>query len=214
MSIKAIQTKYKGYMFRSRLEAKWAVFFDAIGWKWEYEKEGFEMSNGTKYLPDFYLPELKLWVEIKGEYQGAKLDAKLQRFCKESGEAILLLVGLPGATLDDDVPGWPQGRMFGFVRNFEKNETPKFHTMSCGFDIYADMNDVGVDIIHFCLVLFCPKYRNTDIDLLTNLKENFVPFHNYSFFFDTHHFSGLYQPSKNMNKFFDKARAAHFAIYC
>ncbi|MCB6994492.1 hypothetical protein LI177_13475 [bacterium 210820-DFI.6.37] len=27
--LKAIQTEYKGYRFRSRLEARWAVFFDA-----------------------------------------------------------------------------------------------------------------------------------------------------------------------------------------
>lgn len=28
MTIKAIDTIYKGYKFRSRLEARWAVFFD------------------------------------------------------------------------------------------------------------------------------------------------------------------------------------------
>lgn len=33
--IKPIETKYKGYRFRSRLEARWAVFFDALGISWE-----------------------------------------------------------------------------------------------------------------------------------------------------------------------------------
>ena len=32
--IKAIPTEYKGYRFRSRLEARWAVFFDACGADW------------------------------------------------------------------------------------------------------------------------------------------------------------------------------------
>jgi len=64
-TIKAIETRYKGYRFRSRLEARWAVFFDALGIPWEYEKEGFELLSG-RYLPDFYLTEDKLWVEIKG----------------------------------------------------------------------------------------------------------------------------------------------------
>jgi hypothetical protein len=32
--IVAIPTRYKGYHFRSRLEARWAVFFDALGIKW------------------------------------------------------------------------------------------------------------------------------------------------------------------------------------
>jgi len=53
--IKAIETSYKGYLFRSRLEARWAVFFDALGIVWEYEREGFEL-DGLRYLPDFWLP--------------------------------------------------------------------------------------------------------------------------------------------------------------
>lgn len=55
MEIKPIETTYNGYRFRSRLEARWAVFFDTLGIRYEYEPEGFEMSNGIKYLPDFCL---------------------------------------------------------------------------------------------------------------------------------------------------------------
>ena len=55
MDIKPIETKYNGFRFRSRLEARWAIFFDMIGLKYEYEVEGFEM-NGLRYLPDFYIP--------------------------------------------------------------------------------------------------------------------------------------------------------------
>lgn len=65
--MKAIETEYKGYKFRSRLEARWAVFFDAIGIKWEYEPEGYQFEDGTMYLPDFYLLDLKTYVEIKPE---------------------------------------------------------------------------------------------------------------------------------------------------
>lgn len=61
-----IETKYAGVMFRSRLEARHAVFFDTLGIAWEYEKEGYNL-NGTWYLPDFYLPQLEAWVEIKGQ---------------------------------------------------------------------------------------------------------------------------------------------------
>lgn len=64
---RVIETVYRGYRFRSRLEARWAVFFDALGLPFEYEKEGFDLGDGTWYLPDFWLPALKLWVEIKGE---------------------------------------------------------------------------------------------------------------------------------------------------
>lgn len=65
MTIKAIQTIYNGYKFRSRLEARWAVFFDEVGVEYEYECQGFDLGDGGWYLPDFYLPQLETWVEIK-----------------------------------------------------------------------------------------------------------------------------------------------------
>lgn len=63
--IKAIQTRYKGYRFRSRLEARWAVFFDALGITWEYEKEGFDFDGIDYYLPDFWLPiQDGIWIRL------------------------------------------------------------------------------------------------------------------------------------------------------
>ena len=64
--IKAIETRYKGFRFRSRLEARWAVFLDTLGVKWEYEKEGYSLGDGVYYLPDFYLPDMTSWLEVKG----------------------------------------------------------------------------------------------------------------------------------------------------
>jgi len=76
-NFKAIETIHKGYKFRSRLEARWAVFFDYMNYCWEYEPEGFEgeCSNGdyVKYLPDFKLYPMGkdqsyyFWVEVKGD---------------------------------------------------------------------------------------------------------------------------------------------------
>jgi hypothetical protein len=48
--VKARPTTYGGVQFRSRLEARWAAFFDCMGWRWEYEP--FE---GNNYIPDFVL---------------------------------------------------------------------------------------------------------------------------------------------------------------
>jgi hypothetical protein len=65
-AIKAIETSYSGHRFRSRTEARWAVFFDEIGEEWAYEAEGFELgSPPIRYLPDFWLPRLDCWVEVK-----------------------------------------------------------------------------------------------------------------------------------------------------
>ena len=71
-TLKAIETEYRGYRFRSRLEARWAVFFDACGVKWEYEPEGYDLGDGLYYLPDFLLHGVEgrisgdLYVEVKG----------------------------------------------------------------------------------------------------------------------------------------------------
>jgi hypothetical protein len=47
-NIKAKPTYYKGNKYRSKLEARWACFFDLIGWQYEYEPCEF---NG--WTPDF-----------------------------------------------------------------------------------------------------------------------------------------------------------------
>ena len=68
--IKAIETQYKGYRFRSRLEARWAVVFDALDLEWVYEPEGYDLGGGVKYLPDFSLsdPEITRRVTIADLY--------------------------------------------------------------------------------------------------------------------------------------------------
>ena len=76
MDIKPIPTKYKHYTFRSRLEARWAIFFDGMGIKWDFEKEGF-IINDTLYLPDFDLPTFQngCFVEVKpAEFSEIELE--------------------------------------------------------------------------------------------------------------------------------------------
>ena len=100
--IKPIETVYNGYRFRSRLEARWAVFFDAAGIEYQYEPEGFVLSNGEYYLPDFYLPDMRAYVEIKPQHSN-ELDSavrKLERlFSSDSSEKegiiAVLCVGEP-----------------------------------------------------------------------------------------------------------------------
>jgi hypothetical protein len=70
MTIKAIETHYAGCRFRSRLEARWAVFLDRIGLEWDYEPEGLEVTiegepRPLKWLPDFRLATGQ-WAEVKG----------------------------------------------------------------------------------------------------------------------------------------------------
>lgn len=111
MDIKPIETVYNGYRFRSRLEARWAVFFDAVGIRFEYEPEGFELSSGRKYLPDFWLPDFGIYVEIKpllssDDPTRKEVYEEQQSLCSnfrdEVGKAILLCRGAPW----DDIWGY------------------------------------------------------------------------------------------------------------
>lgn len=115
--IKAIETRYKGYRFRSRLEARWAVFFDVLGLAWEYEPEGFEFedqpfretdggmsfSNGGRYLPDFLVTcpgrfsgdGSTIWCEVKPQ----PLNERERELCEllviNTDRSCGLLVGVP-----------------------------------------------------------------------------------------------------------------------
>jgi hypothetical protein len=70
MSVRAIETRYAGCLFRSRLEARWAVFLNELGMEWQYEPEGLEVTplgeRPMKWLPDFWLASGQ-WAEVKGE---------------------------------------------------------------------------------------------------------------------------------------------------
>lgn len=69
-SIKAIPTYYNGNFFRARIEARHALFFDLIGLNYIYEIDGYPIPNQKAYLPDFWLPDLHCFAEVKPDYFG------------------------------------------------------------------------------------------------------------------------------------------------
>lgn len=104
MTIKAIETRYAGCRFRSRLEARWAVFFDTLGVEWEHEPEGFETSAG-RYLPDFRLPSLgeNTWFEVKGPSTSDADKRRMEAFAAEALAKLFIAEGsLPDPRLLDD----------------------------------------------------------------------------------------------------------------
>lgn len=100
---RAIETEYAGCRFRSRLEARWAVFFDQLKIEWEHEPDGFATPAG-RYLPDFK-------IQIPGNQQNENgrfqwFEVKPPEWCEDARHAAL-------ATLSD-VPliiarGMPRG---------------------------------------------------------------------------------------------------------
>lgn len=131
--IKPIETRYAGCRFRSRLEARWAVFFDALNVEWRYEPEGF-MVAGKPYLPDFWLPQLHIWVEVKGVLDEAGGNRLLQ--------AVDPVTGLPG---DPDGTPWKPRGPGGMGRMFVLGDIPKA-------DKYAPMHS-RLDFRHGEVVL-------------------------------------------------------------
>ena len=98
--LKAIETFYKGYKFRSRLEARWAVFFDALGIMWEYEKEGYDLGEAGYYLPDFWLPGRKCFIEIKGNDESAyNAQDKITALSEQSEKHVFIMAGPIGEHL-------------------------------------------------------------------------------------------------------------------
>lgn len=93
--LKAIKTEYDGHPFRSRLEARWAVFFNAMGIKYDYEREGYDL-DGLWYLPDFWLPELESFVEIKGIAPSQKESTKAFLLAKHSRYCVYIFSGQIG----------------------------------------------------------------------------------------------------------------------
>lgn len=121
-TIRAIETRYKGYRFRSRLEARWAVVLDHLGIEWEYEPEGYETSAGW-YLPDFRIdpryveaPEEsepgEFFFEVKGRSLTQDEAERIRAFASDPNEPrwLFALGGIPNpANTDVILEGWGRG---------------------------------------------------------------------------------------------------------
>lgn len=103
--ISPIETRFDGRLFRSRTEARWAVLFKALGWLYEYEKEGFDL-DGRWYLPDFYLPMMHLWLEVKGAAPSKEEISLCHRLAAARGETVLLAIGQPQAAAEQLLAFW------------------------------------------------------------------------------------------------------------
>jgi hypothetical protein len=100
-----VQSRYRGQhskhtwygknWFRSKLEAKWAVFYDQLGLSWRYEPGPFDLGDRT-YTPDFWIEEWRCHVEIKFLAKKLWPSLHLRRLCKLKPKcAVLLVTGQP-----------------------------------------------------------------------------------------------------------------------
>lgn len=133
MNVISHPTWFNGVRFRSRLEAKWAAFFEMQGWRWEYEP----MELGG-YLPDFvvhpgqYTPCVA--VEVKplrwdgSEHDLRHLDLAHAKMAGHDWDCEILIVGsavLPGR--------------LGLVRDDQSRlwcEAVPFRCLDCGHSTF------------------------------------------------------------------------------
>lgn len=97
-----IPTYYNGIEFRSRLEVRWVIFFNELDIRWEYEPKTFAFThpdNGFPiwYKPDFYLPGLGVWAEVKPTELEPLEDLKCRLLCAETHRPILTLIDVPSS---------------------------------------------------------------------------------------------------------------------
>ncbi len=100
-TMKPINTVYRGYKFRSRLEARWAVFLSELKADWKYEVEGYVLS-GMWYLPDFFVSDWNCWIEVKPIKPTETELQKVALISKASGQRVLIIYGEPWADQESE----------------------------------------------------------------------------------------------------------------
>jgi hypothetical protein len=108
-----IWTIYNGRRYRSRLEARWAAFFDRLGWPYEYEPIDLD-----GYIPDFVMTfKSPLLVEVKPEFSVEGLRQHRQRIEASGWQHEALLVGatfFPAGHVGEPAIGLLAERFVGF----------------------------------------------------------------------------------------------------
>lgn len=159
--IKAKPTKYNNTLFRSLLEAKWAIFFDELGIKWKYEPEYDAVEFGgfrIFYKPDFYLPDYDLWVEIKPRSLRHLSDGEIRKIVGWANNDldILVLSGQPRILPDDHEAHY----LYTYDSKKKKVDQPQGHMRWCECPKCGTI-DYGPDggIPHSCYKTCYPEPR-------------------------------------------------------
>lgn len=110
-----IETVYRGIRFRSRAEARWAAFFELLGWRWQYEPVDL-----AGYIPDFVIDFGRpVLFEVKGGIMPADIMVS---------ESILEAVS------KIEVSGWTERAIVG-------GSAPRFDCPTTQLGRFAEMID-------------------------------------------------------------------------
>ncbi len=158
-TITAIETYFDGNRFRSRVEARTAAYFKTLGIRYEYEKEGYKL-HGHCYLPDFWLPDLGIFYEVKGQSPEPEEESNMT-FLSEL-HPVVCQVGIPGEYMltvkwwDDHTEDDGRGFIWG---GFWTNHPETYHPV---IGIPKDNEDSPREYIekHKAFVGVVPDHKN------------------------------------------------------
>jgi hypothetical protein len=110
----AIETAYRAYQFRSRLEAKYAVFFDLCQWSWSYEPPEF---NG--WIPDFAIGQRPTLVEVKPFWKEEQWKEQVSKIVASGcREPVVLLGNDPAWISVENEESFCDAPMVGWLLDF------------------------------------------------------------------------------------------------
>lgn len=167
LGIKPIETRYDGHLFRSRREARQAVFFNELGIAYHYEPEGYELE-GVRYLPDFYLPRQDSFVEVKGQYPTVEEMRKAKLLSLYTGKRSAICFG------ELEPPGHKLLGAFGYSPPFvtkERSDHPSEpasvlpHILITLQKLHDGGYDLGVDEQGLCaLISYVHLHQEVDFE--------------------------------------------------
>ncbi len=187
--IKPKKTRYNKILFRSALEARWAVFFDYLGLEYIYEPHCEEVETGGRevtYKPDFLLPILDIYVEIKPSKPTGIENTKAAAWSKYLGDIIVLFnLNVPTEKLEN---GW----------KFTTDDFHKPPVLSTTFN-WCECPKCGyVDIAEFGLITVCGCFSDDDHDRMYDTLQD-KGYELSPNFERTHRLKTAYKRAKNHN---------------
>ena len=145
---RALETTYNGCRFRSRAEARWAVYLDRLGLGWDYERQGYKLPDGSCYLCDFWVPDLRvlafhepgLWLEVKGEQPTLPELDRCWRLGVGLAQPVTCAVGAPHG---------PRGALLRLEYPWRENHLAVMRCYRCG-DTFLDSLERNEGRCPFC----------------------------------------------------------------
>jgi hypothetical protein len=136
-----IPTVFRGVKFRSRLEAKWAAFFEACRWRWRYEP-----IDLPGWIPDFALGWKPTLVEVKPFYHGDDFTDVL-RECENAGHhGPVVLLGAEPRFMDWSILDlYNQAPPIGWIAEWwETNGVPGWVVWDLNFGYTEGNGELGL----------------------------------------------------------------------